>query len=403
MVRIFFLLIVLIVPIALLTMGLSWLSHHPGIVHIEWLGYKVETSVLFAGLVLFFCLAAVGFVWRIVAFIVTVPWHMKQVWQKRHVSKGREALYQALLALEQGDDLNLQKALQRVRRFLKEPALALYLEGVAARSMGKTDLAQEKFRSLAHTTSYEKLGLVAALKLALADHQSALAWSLYEQLPSDFSLSAEIQQELIDAALSLEKFEEALQLVDELKYQGGLSPLALRALRGKIALVRSTHLQNSHHNDDGAYITAQEAWDLDPSPPTAWHLVPFLLQRGRLRKAKEILAHLWETNPSLHIIPYVGQLESDNSPLRIYSTLKAWSAGVPDRPQRNVVLAHCALQAHLWGEARSWLNHIPDTGPYVASKLSLLAEIELQEHHNVTKALELYRRAIDPLEKVKGV
>jgi HemY protein len=149
-----------------------------------------------------------------------------------------------------------------------------------------------------------------------------------------------------------------------------------------------------HHNDDAAYISAQEAYDLEPSLKTALQLMPFLLQRQKNRKAKDILRGIWEVQPSIEITPFLKQLEENSSELNIYTVLKDWSLDMPDHPERSLILAECALKANLWGEARAHLNRITADG-YHFHKNLLLADIEFQENHDVEKARLLYRQLLE--------
>ena len=381
-----------------LTLGLGlisggiWLYNNPGLVHIQWLDYEIDTTMSVVIAFMIISLTAVGFFWNFIKFILTLPWRIKNHWQQQQTEKGFTLLYQFLANFEQWNFDTIHKDIDSIKKAFNEPILAIYLEGITARRQGYHSLAQEKFYALTRIPESSTLGMSAALTLVLQDQPPLVAWSLYDQLPKDFKLSSTVMKRMIETALLLSKFDEASHLLTSLKKHKTISTVEVHYYTAKIALARSEYSRDTLKNIDAAYVSAQEAYDSDPTPEAGYNILPYLIENGKTRKARETLRTIWQQQPSLKILPYLVQIDDGyTTPLAQYGLLKEWSESTSDQTAKFTTLAQLALNAGLWGESYTWLERIPMDNDTAKLIISLKAELELAENNNQDKALQYYR------------
>ena len=124
---------IVLIAIALIALtGGLWFYNNPGIVHIQWLDYEIDTSVAFSLVISFIILGFIGLCWNFIKFVITLPWRLKRNWQHNKIEKGYAQLYHIIADLEQGSFDAVTKDSERIGKSLNEPGLALYLQGVAA-------------------------------------------------------------------------------------------------------------------------------------------------------------------------------------------------------------------------------------------------------------------------------
>ena len=219
--------------------------------------------------------------------------------------------------------------------------------------------AQEKFHLLTRHPETALLGMSALLALSLQNHSPLVTWNLYEQWPHDLKLSTFFIKKIIDVALELHKFDEARYLLAQLKKQKSMSSLEIHHHESKIALKYSYYARNVLKNNEAAYVSAQEAYNADPTVDASYNIISYLIEYDKLRKAKEIIRNLWQQQPSLSILPYLAAIEPEyTSIVSQYALLKKWSEQTSDQTEKFLTLALLALKAGLWGECQTWLENI---------------------------------------------
>ena len=100
MIRVAFLLI-----IAVAAMLASWqlVTTDPGSVHVTWFGWNVDTSALFASLILVVIIAISLPLLRMVMFLMDAPGRIGKASKRARTRRGQEALALGLIAAEAGE------------------------------------------------------------------------------------------------------------------------------------------------------------------------------------------------------------------------------------------------------------------------------------------------------------
>ena len=89
--------------VTLVVFALVWLLDHPGSVVMNWLGYRIETSIaVLLGLIIGFAFfTAQGY--RIWLFLQRAPSQMMESWRLRRKQQGYQALTKGMVAVSAGD------------------------------------------------------------------------------------------------------------------------------------------------------------------------------------------------------------------------------------------------------------------------------------------------------------
>jgi HemY protein len=148
----------------------SWLASQPGVMQIEWLGWRMElpTSLAIA-LIVIFALILVFFD-RLLRAIRSMPRWLGGRLRQRRDDAGHRALTLGLMAVSAGEPAEARKHASRAERLLKEPKLTGLLVAQAAHLAGDHQAARRYFTSILDDRETAFLGHVGLIRLALDDH-----------------------------------------------------------------------------------------------------------------------------------------------------------------------------------------------------------------------------------------
>jgi tetratricopeptide (TPR) repeat protein len=164
MVRIAFLLI-----IAVAAALASWqAAGDPGIVVIEWGGYRIDTTALFGLLTILLIVAVALPLLRMIMFLMDAPGRIGKASERSRRRKGNEALALGLIAAEAGEFDEARKHADRAEDLIDEPRLANLLQARSAEVAGDFAAAERAYSGMLQNEDTELLGrkglLTAALK-----------------------------------------------------------------------------------------------------------------------------------------------------------------------------------------------------------------------------------------------
>src|SRR6185436_9979261 len=217
MLRLAFLLIV-----AVLAALVSWqvITTDQGTVEITWFNTNIETSALFALLVLVLVVAVTLPLLRLVMFLIDAPGRIGKAGDRARVRRGQEALALGLIAAEAGEFEAARRHADKAEDLIDEPRLALLLQARAAEVAGDTAGAERAYSGMLQNEDTEVLGrkglMAAALKrgdrtAARAHAEAALKAAKTSSWPFQYAFDLAVQ------AADWENAIEALDLGDRRK------------------------------------------------------------------------------------------------------------------------------------------------------------------------------------------
>ncbi|MGA8627901.1 MAG: heme biosynthesis HemY N-terminal domain-containing protein, partial [Pseudolabrys sp.] len=151
--------VLFLVSLAVIAAGVGWIADRPGEVAINWMGYRIETSIMVA----IFAIAGIVIVlmaaWWIISAIVHSPEYASLFFKHRRAAKGYLAVTRGLIAIGAGDLRVALKSADEAARLSPGDPLALLLSAQSAQMAGDRSGAERAFRAMTARDDTRALGL----------------------------------------------------------------------------------------------------------------------------------------------------------------------------------------------------------------------------------------------------
>jgi len=165
-----------------------------------------------------------------------------------------------------------------------------------------------------------------------------------------------------------------------------------RTLRALLLVERSRACEGDG-NDNEALALAREAFGLAPERiAVATRLAELQIKGGDGRRAMKTLERAWALAPHPDLAELYLLASGEKDPLKRVGIVRRLAAQKPDHLESNLALAHAALAAGLWGEARRYLDAAGGSNPSVRV-CRLMAEVEERAQSDQAKVHDWLTRA----------
>ncbi|MFQ5774295.1 MAG: heme biosynthesis protein HemY [Kiloniellaceae bacterium] len=376
--------LVFCLKVAVLVALAYWLAERPGAVSIEWLGYRIETSVGILLLAVALVAAAAALVYRFWRVLYRAPRDLGRSLQASRRRRGYKALTQGMVAVAAGEAAEAARWAKRADALLDEPPLTMLLSAQAAQLNGDGAAAKRYFTAMLDNRETRFLGLRGLLTQALrdGDEQAALdyvrqAYALRPSTPWVLTSLFDLSERCGD----LDTAERALK--DATRARALPAP---EAERKRAVLLLERALSARRAGDTGTALRlAREAHKRAPGlAPAAVLVGELLVAAGQRQRAAKVLERAWAAAPHPELVRVYLSARPSQDGLERLKRLARLTAGRPDHPESHLALARAALAAKLWGEARRHLSAAagPDglDGAPGEAVCRLMAELEEAEH-----------------------
>lgn len=358
--------LIYIVEVVLVIAIAVWLADRPGTVLIEWQGYRIDTSV---GIL---ALSAFLFAVLVAGLYATWRWLRRRPreWSARRRLKrqdsGLQALSDGLVAIAAGDADSARKQTRRAGGLLDHAPMTLLLEAQTAQIAGDDAAARITFEKMLKSPETEFLGLRGLIADALRENDDARALSYARRA---YALKPRTPW-VLDTMISLHSragdWREAQRLVEESQKTKRAKGESGNRQQAVLLTERARTARTSGQLAD-AFAQARKANGLDPDLVPAAELVARLVaEDGRARRARKVLERSWARKPHPSLMDAYLEIgvESD-APLDRYKAVEAMVKTTRTHPESRLALAEAALNAKLWGEARTQLETLETERPTV--------------------------------------
>ncbi|MFV3131711.1 heme biosynthesis protein HemY [Niveispirillum sp. KHB5.9] len=348
--------LIFFLKIGILVAAAVWLAQRPGRVTIEWLDHVAEMPVGIAAilvLLLAWIAATLGRLWRILR---GGPGALGRRRNSNRREGGFRALSQGWVAVAAGDADIATKSAKAAEKLLREPSLTLPLAAHAAELRGDAPAAATYYKAMLAKPSTELAARKALLAQAMGkgDRPAALdhARRALELRPkADWPAKALAELEAgggnwleADAALVKAQKSKALAKEDA-------------APRRAALLIEEARQAVSTGRPESALQAAQAAFDLDPARvPAAALLARLLAKAGKHAKAGKVLEQTWRLSPHPDLAKAWGEVSADQNALSLVKRYEGLVALKPGAADAHFALGEAAINAKLWGVARSHLE-----------------------------------------------
>lgn len=369
-----------------------WLVRNPGDIRIDWLGWRIETSVALFGFVVVVLVWAAAFGVRALASALGAPWAAVRRRAGQRHEAGFRALTLGLAAVAAGDAEEARRQAREADRLLRDPSLTRLLSAQAAALNGDTAAAAKYFAALRDNDDTAFLGLVGLLRQAVARGDEERALELAEQayaLRPDAPLVATTR--LYGRARKRRWFDAQVALYDAVKRK--VVPEADgRRHRGALLVERAREAVAAGRTAEALDLAGKARESVPGFVPAVALEAELLGGTGKGKRGQRLVEDIWARSPHPALARAYAGLLADAGPIERFKRMHALADRAPDHPESRLTIAGAALDAELWGEARLQLDALPGAD-VTARACRLRARLEDAEHGDARAARQWLERA----------
>ncbi len=385
--------ILFLIAVAALAWGVIWVADNPGAVSLNWGGWQIETSAgVLAGAVIFLTVAA-ALVYRFWLFLTRAPGQIGTAYRERRSRKGYKALTKGMVAVAAGDAEESRRQVQRADGLLGEPPLTLLLKAQSAQLNGDEQAAEKFFTIMLEDPEMEFLGLRGLLNQAIkrGDDQGALELARRAQsLKPKSEWLAETMFDLEARAGTWVAAEGALKHMGKLT---GPSKGETKHAQAIVAWGQSVEVEKAGDPTKSMKL-AEKAVSLDTSlTAAATRLAEIYIHRGYTKKAQGVIEKAWGLSPHPDLVALYFTACKVDTPFDKVKALETLTAHKPGHHEGHIAMAEAALEAELWGQARTHLGAVMEAGHETRRVFSLMAQLEEQDRGDKDQARHWLARA----------
>lgn len=335
--------LLLVIAATAAAFGWHWVADDPGYVLVRLRGWRVETTVVAAVLVVLVAWVLASTAWRL------LRWPFG-AFTRRHQRVSQQRLNAGLVALIEGRHVDAERDLNRAARLGRLRGLALLASAEAALQRGELTRALEALDQAAQTVPVAARVLRA--RVLRRDGKDAEALALLASDADKGTLPPNGWRELALAALAVGNPARARSALAPLKKSAALGSRAYATLEAQVVTA--------------AIDAAADGAALD----TLWMALP----KAQRRPAPVVLAYARRAADMGRLLAATDELESAlrrewSAPLiTAYAALPAedvearlrraegWLDAHPNDPALHVALGRLATRARAWNKARGYLQ-----------------------------------------------
>lgn len=378
--------------VAAIAAVLAWFADRPGSLTLTWLGYEIETSVMFGAGVVAAIVAFILFVWWLVKRILGVPGSITGFFRSRRRHKGYAALSQGMIALGAGDAHTASKLSAQADRLINDEPMTLLLKAQAAQLGGDEETANRVFHAMLQKRETEVLGLHGLFVQASRANDMAAARGYAERamkMKSDLPWAAK-------ALLTMQSVEGdwqgAMRTLETARTNGLMEKDEVN--RQKAVLLTAEAMEIEDSEPDRALDLALDAHKLAPDLEQAAVIAGRILAaQGNTRKAARVVEKTWKLAPHPDLAEVYAHARAGDSPRDRLKRVKILAQKNTSSVESPIAIARAAVEAQDWKEARLALD--PLTDEQRQSRVCILmAEIEDGESGDRGRVREWLARAV---------
>ena len=381
-----------VLGLAVTTVFFAWLADQPGSLHVNWLGYEVETDVFNLFLSLFILIAAVILLWTFLQKLVESPAVVSGFFKKRREKRGLKALTGGMVAIAAGDRESAQRYAREARKSLPNEPLTALLRAQSAQLMGDRSTARRIYEAMLEAPDTELLGLRGLYLEAYQENETEAARQFAER-------AMRINPKLGWSASALFGFQcrsgdwlGALKTIETARRNGQVDKAVAIRRRAVLLTAQASEAQDS--DLEKAIELASEAHRLEPGLVPAAEIAGRLLaSKGQTSRAARIINRTWKLSPHPDLALVYAHARPGDSPRDRLKRVKFLAEATPHDIEAPIAVAAAAIDARAWDEARDAISHLINNHP-TARICTLMAEIEGGQYGDKGRVREWLARAV---------
>lgn len=364
--------------LTLASIAAMWFIENDGSITLEWLGYRVQTSVAFAVLASIVVIIICTTLLQMLLWIKGAPRKYRKAMSERKREQGLTALTNGFAAIAAGDIRQAKKLTKQATNCLGNISLTKLLAAQTAQLEGNRELAKVHYTSMLENKDTEIIAIKGLLIQARQDGDFSKAVFLAEKaiaLRPDADWAVLILIEMYKITKRWTEVEQVLQRALKLKIIGKDEYQRSMSL---VYMARSKAMAAHGDNREAVKLAAKSYKLLPDFVPVITGYADILLQDGNKRKAAKILEAGWKHAPHSDIAESYMAVYGDENAAKKLNKAERLLALQPSNPHGHLIVAKTAMLADEYGKARNHLK-IALGSIETRSICALMAEVEKQE------------------------
>lgn len=412
-----------LVPLTLIGLVAIRLAASPGAIALNWGGYDIETSLMFALFAMLGVFVVLAGLWRGFSWLKNWPARMMQA---RMVRKKRDADYavaRGMLALAGGLGAQAEAEAVRARKALPDATLSLMLSAQAARLSGAQEAEETYYRQLVQDdqgVDAQLVGLRGLFHLAIGRGGVGDA-ALHAERALSLSKDKKRRDWALEGLFQIEAYKgdwtQARKRLDGFVKAGGLKKSHAKRRRAVLMLAEAQTLVHEETSEAQAVALdlCQRALRLAPDLVPAYGLAAQLAAHsGNAQKknwARRVERH-WRGHPHPELADAYLALYPERTLSQKLTAMQKLTAKNKGENASRFALAEAAIGAQRWSVARTALGSSLESGldsgldssldeaqlahgdSYTQKYCLLMADIELGENADTGAARSWKTRAL---------
>ncbi|WP_299443070.1 heme biosynthesis HemY N-terminal domain-containing protein [uncultured Rhodospira sp.] len=394
--------LIIILGVALVAGGL-WFAANPGTVSADWLGWQIETNMMFGliGLLILFALF-----WVLVKLVLAIGTMLglRGVKTRGNLVSAAKGMGEAYAALRVGQGGQARADAHRARRAYRNPAKcpATLMEADGYAMAGDAETARGLYNQLLDNPDTEGAAIRGMLDLAVAEGNDEAIREYTERAFFKVDNPVWAARPALELALRTGRLDDVEKPLQVLEQSGQANPDEMRRMRAEAFLKRVEAAEAAGKTGD-AVTLCRQALDLTPdSAMVVNKLARLLAADGKVRKAEQVIQDAWRRAPAAVLASTWRDLGGVKDANALASRMQTLAALNPQHAESRLAVAEGAVEAKQWAQARTQLRPLITEHPDLRTCL-LMARIEEGESGDSTKALDWMRRAVAAADGLGGV
>jgi HemY protein len=387
MIRVVFFLVL----IAALALAGAWIADRPGQVAVDWLGWRIETSVLVALAAVAALAVLIIMALSLLRLLVRSPRVLSNAFHARRRRKGYQAISRGLVAVGSGDARAARKFAGEAERLAAGEPLALLLRAQTAQLSGDRAAAEQAFRTMAEHDDTRLLGLRGLYVEAWRRDDRASARGFAEAAVKAAPALQWAGEAVFEFRCAEADWQGALTALEANKRSRLVDNVQYRRQRAVLLTARAQSLEAME--PDAAKALALEAAKLAPDlVPAASLAARLAIEAGERRRAAQILERAWRLNPHPDLAEIYAHLRTGDTARDRLSRVQHLARHHPNHREGALAIARTAIAAQEFRVARAALNSSLEQPTQRVAML--MASLEEAEHGDAGRSREWMARAV---------
>lgn len=363
--------------LTIFSLAALWFVENDGSIVVEWMGYRIQTSVMFAILFIIITIVTCTLFLQIILWLKSAPKRYRKSLKDKKLNRGLTALTQGFAAIAAGDIKQARTLTSRATHDLDNMPITKLLAAQTAQLEGNRELTKEHYTSMLSNKETEIIAIKGLLLEAKQDNDISKALFLAEKAYALRPDSDWVILILLELSKKLKRWQTAEDMTRKaLKYKLITRENYNRTI-GLLSFAKYKEQFRAGSNSSEDDI--KSAYKLAPEfIPVVIAYVDTLVMQDKMRKAIKILENLWCKSPHPDIASAYMEIYTDIDDEENIEKAKRLLQLANGHPEGHIIIASTLLKAGQFGNARHHLKTALSFGE-TKTICHLMAELENKE------------------------